>query len=871
MIGVPPDHPVYPLELRGRRCERPRTGGTDLCGAPAQLAQDARAGVGKAEFLLAAKPLARPWRGRGDPVPDLPGRPVVQPELRLCAAPSHRWLGHARDLTRPADFGAWLAASGRSRFRLCRCDGVPEPGGLGAGAVRRTSSRYNQDGRPGGAEAARSGAPRHEQHGPRSRSTTPTQQRVPPLVRVTEARSTAPDRSTCAGLRPLLQAEIQWCLFTHTQWSRPAGGPDLACSAWSNRCRGRESTPSSASTWTTAPQLCGGIAKRMLQHLRLVYFTPADTQDAGFIETDHFGVRFPAAPAIDLTGIPQRWLRDLLWDHRDRCGPRPARAPQADRHHPPRVHRTGRFLEPGPPAAATTRRPGRRAHDRFVADQRHREPTASLAGDEAAGRQHVHGHRQTRGWSSTARSVLRAALDSGDAERSAWTGVHHRPARRRRGHRAAAAVPSPTRWPGPWRTRTTCSASPHGRSNDRGLRDIWETIVLTGRRAGEVLKYAGLPRPLRQLPMFWHDQTKVGNFDAASASPNGSTTARCTAGKTVALFVQRHGRPPDLRRTGAIALFPHARPQPCSTVPRYGWFHSRFSAGSMSSTSAVGSRTRPATPWPRTCSPRSDLTHVRRYLGHVSDPMAEHYVHLANTDPENALNASGSAGPAPPTRIPPFRRRADDPREAEAMAIDLTRHTPAEGGFCTFQPVVNGDACPWNLDCHNCDKFVLSGADLIYWRRKREQWRMLAEGAPDDTTADYLHQLFEPTARAIDGLERALAASASSTKPSPSTCADPRTTSAGSGPPPSAPPISPASATARTTRRTSTPGQCPADDDDLELNPRDQGGVARRTGHGQQVDQPGSALIRRSRAGRSVAAAALVSIRGCTLKRGAVA
>jgi hypothetical protein len=29
----------------------------------------------------------------------------------------------------------------------------------------------------------------------------------------------------------------------------------------------------------------------------------------------------------------------------------------------------------------------------------------------------------------------------------------------------------------------------------------------------------------------------------------------------------------------------------------------------------------------------------------------------------------------------------------------------------------------------------LSGADLLYWRRKREQWRLLAEGAPDDATA----------------------------------------------------------------------------------------------------------------------------------------
>ncbi|MFI1966688.1 hypothetical protein ACH429_21675 [Streptomyces pathocidini] len=51
----------------------------------------------------------------------------------------------------------------------------------------------------------------------------------------------------------------------------------------------------------------------------------------------------------------------------------------------------------------------------------------------------------------------------------------------------------------------------------------------------------------------------------------------------------------------------------------------------------------------------------------------------------------------------------------------------------------------------------MSGADLLYWRRKRDQWRSLAERAPDNATADYLHAVFEPTSQAIDGLERALA------------------------------------------------------------------------------------------------------------------
>ncbi|MFF1415400.1 hypothetical protein ACFVX6_37465 [Streptomyces sp. NPDC058289] len=99
-----------------------------------------------------------------------------------------------------------------------------------------------------------------------------------------------------------------------------------------------------------------------------------------------------------------------------------------------------------------------------------------------------------------------------------------------------------------------------------------------------------------------------------------------------------------------------------------------------------------------------------------------------------------------------------DAARAQALAIDLSRRsTPAEGGFCTFQPVVNGGACPFSLDCTGCDKFVVSGADLLYWRRKREQWYAIAERAPDDATADYLHQVFAPTARAIDGLENVLA------------------------------------------------------------------------------------------------------------------
>ena len=158
----------------------------------------------------------------------------------------------------------------------------------------------------------------------------------------------------------------------------------------------------------------------------------------------------------------------------------------------------------------------------------------------------------------------------------------------------------------------------------------------------------------------------------------------------------------------------------------------------------------------------ANLVHIKRYLGQVSARMAEHYTHLANTDPrlEEALDAVWVAGPgAPEPGIVLSSTEPMSPEKVQALLIDLTRKsTPAEGGFCTFQPVVSGEACPFNLNCHSCDKFVMSGADLVYWRRKREHWRTVAEGAPDSATAEYLHKIFEPTARAIEGLEKALTA-----------------------------------------------------------------------------------------------------------------
>jgi hypothetical protein len=291
---------------------------------------------------------------------------------------------------------------------------------------------------------------------------------------------------------------------------------------------------------------------------------------------------------------------------------------------------------------------------------------------------------------------------------------------------------------------------------------MWETIVTTGRRSSDVLtlrwdclgRYGGLA--------FWHDQTKVGNYNAAIRIPerlHDILTARQT--KTLERYIARHGRRPTGAERAAIALFPS---KVCNTDGTasisYQWFHTHFKSWvdelDLGRWVPHQARHTPATSLLRH---GATLTHIRKYLGQVSDRMAEHYIHLSHSDLDDVLNRVWVAGPgaANPGELLTSADTALTHEQAQTLAIDLSRRsTPAEGGFCTFQPVVDGGACPWNLNC-GCDKFVLSGADLLYWRRKREQWRQLAEGAPDDATATYLHQYFEPTARAIDGLEKALA------------------------------------------------------------------------------------------------------------------
>ena len=58
------------------------------------------------------------------------------------------------------------------------------------------------------------------------------------------------------------------------------------------------------------------IASAIAGGLHSLYVTPAETREAGYILTEHFGRKLnDRGSRIDLDRISQRWLRDLVRDH----------------------------------------------------------------------------------------------------------------------------------------------------------------------------------------------------------------------------------------------------------------------------------------------------------------------------------------------------------------------------------------------------------------------------------------------------------------------------------------------------------------------------------------------------------------------------
>ncbi|MFE1016641.1 hypothetical protein ACFW4M_36050 [Streptomyces sp. NPDC058794] len=111
---------------------------------------------------------------------------------------------------------------------------------------------------------------------------------------------------------------------------------------------------------------------------------------------------------------------------------------------------------------------------------------------------------------------------------------------------------------------------------------MWETIIVTGRRASEVIqlrldcvgRYDG-------LLLLWHDQTKVGNLNAAVRIPDHLLhRLEERRQKTLTHYADRHaGRPPTAAERARLALFPTDILNPDGRrALSYTWFHTGFRA-----------------------------------------------------------------------------------------------------------------------------------------------------------------------------------------------------------------------------------------------------------------------------------------------------
>ena len=470
-------------------------------------------------------------------------RPAIRGTSRLCARHQQRWKKTRRKAGAPG-FEEWLAAQvPYDSYGGCRVVVCPEPAHSPLGLCHGHESAYRLQGSPGEARLPEVWFGRFEQAGQPVPVSYDNEagfgrwcQSALPLPR--------PGTVNLRGLAPLARAEIQWGLHAHAQAAEHAGWSLGWVQTIADACRGLNCLADLDTS--RFDHTVRNTVTEMLAALRLVYLTPAETREAGYLEFGRFGVG-PGGRwgRFDLTAIPQRWLRDLLWDYTAAQ----LRSPQAPRsrgsYHGARQAcvTLGGFLEAHAPGGG--HQPGLLNEEHayaFTADLRHRASNGlpALGFSRADGKPSIVTGSSRSSVLNYARKIARHALDTGDADRIGLDrgfivalphgGTTIQRTRRPFTDETARALADPANL-----AQLAATFDP----SDRGIRDIWETIIATGRRSSEVISlrldcvghYGG-------LPMLWHDQTKVGNYDGAIRIPEyihqriterQRTTARMTA------------------------------------------------------------------------------------------------------------------------------------------------------------------------------------------------------------------------------------------------------------------------------------------------------------------------------------------------------
>ncbi|MFK4804083.1 tyrosine-type recombinase/integrase [Streptomyces sp. MPA0124] len=334
--------------------------------------------------------------------------------------------------------------------------------------------------------------------------------------------------------------------------------------------------------------------------------------------------------------------------------------------------------------------------------------------------------------------------------------------------------------------------------NDRGLRDIWETIVATGRRCSEVvgLRLDSIGR-YRGLAMLWHDQTKVGNYNEGIRIPEPIYQRLDTRRtKTLQLFEKRYGRTPAAAERPGLALFPSRIRNPNGRQPiSYGHFNQRFKTwiADLDLGGAYVAHQARHTLATNLLRAGATLTHIRRYLGQLSERMAEHYVKITNSDLEDVLNTIWVAGPGAPTQAnsspatpPPSTARQPWPWPWTSPAAA----PPPTADSAPTNPSSTADPAPGNSTARTATTSSSPAQTSSTGDAKPNSGDPSPRTPPTMPPPTTSTPSSNPPPRPSKDSSRPWPPSASSTKPSPSTCGAPRTTSTAPGAPLSAPAIS---------------------------------------------------------------------------------
>lgn len=489
----------------------------------------------------------------------------------------------------------------------------------------------------------------------------------------------------------------------------------------------------------------------------------------------------------DLTMVTQRWLRDLLWDHlRDAALQPEGKQPSAGTIYN-RI--TGIILlsyivgqnrtDHGEDPHLLGGQDAKVVKDTWDLWYREQIPIPRMSGDYVADKPSVLTQRSRHTYMSSIRIVLTqsrhkhatpAAMDSFIFGLPEYPRPAHNPRPRPLTYNDFSQLVSDE-------NLATLDAVDH---EHVGLVDIWLTQAFQGGRISETLKLRlgciGLVG--RAQPYIWRDITKIGVIDYGMPChlPVYERLLRrqeTTLRRLRARYADQLAALDDRGRTRQEAawerempLFPSATQNLDLTVEvSQSWFRDLWAAWletlGLKGITTHQTRATLATSLLNNGAP-PEL--VRQLLGHFSHEALAHYAKYSNDNVVRELQKVWVAGPGvdKPGRIilrPDDISSGTDTNAASAR-IDLAV-IPVEHGLCRYGPVVGGAGCPFNKNCTDgpagpCEHFVLTGADLAYWERKRDAAYHFAEGAPTDSARDYILNQWHPWEPVLTGLREAL-------------------------------------------------------------------------------------------------------------------